>query len=113
MAHIRAAWDCRLMAPKERDTYLALPKTITVYRGQDASAPVGLSWTTNRSVAETFGRGHRGILNSQPVVFEGTVCKRHVAGVYSEREESEIVVFEPAEVEFTNGEQLGVRLRKR
>lgn len=38
-----------------------LPASLTVYRGQDADAPKGLSWTLERKVAAEFARGHRNI----------------------------------------------------
>jgi hypothetical protein len=75
--------------------YDSLPDEIEVYRGADAHAEyaVGLSWTLDRTVAESFARGHRGIFNPNPVVLVADVSKRDVAGAYSERCESEIVLF--------------------
>ena len=34
-----------------------MPERMTVYRGQDDSAPLGLSWTLSWDVAEGFARG--------------------------------------------------------
>lgn len=87
------SWSENHLAPEDASTYKALPDNITVFRGQDATAKVGLSWTLDRKVAEEFARGHRGIFNRNPVVIEAVVSKADIAGVYGERGESEIVLF--------------------
>lgn len=69
-----------------------LPESMTVYRGQSADAPKGLSWTLNRAVAESFARGHRGILNRNPVVLELEVTRDQVAMFINDRDEDEVVL---------------------
>lgn len=68
------------------------PTRMTVFRGQNAGAPLGLSWTLDRKVAEEFARGHRGIRNRHPVVLERVVTRDQVAFVCDDREEKEIVL---------------------
>ena len=57
----------------------SLTEPTRLYRGQDTSAPLGLSWTTNLQSASGFARGHRGFYNPSPVIFSsiarpGEVC---------------------------------------
>lgn len=68
------------------------PRFLTVYRGQDLDEPVGLSWTTDRAVAESFARGHRGIRHENPVVIEAKVHTCMVAFTCDDRGESEVVL---------------------
>ncbi|WP_299850579.1 hypothetical protein [uncultured Roseovarius sp.] len=69
-----------------------LPRRMTVYRGQDASAPLGLSWTRSRTVAEAFARGHRIYFNPNPIVHERVITPGKVAFTCDDCEESEIVL---------------------
>ncbi len=73
--------------PKQR-----LPERVTVYRGQSASAPMGLSWTRDRRVAEGFARGHRNIRVPDPVVLEMEVTPAQVAFCTNARKEREVVL---------------------
>ena len=66
---------------------------IKIYRGQDAGAEYGLSWTTDFDVAAGFARGHRGIMNNDPNVIEIQVSAKAVAMLISDRDESEVVLF--------------------
>lgn len=91
----REAWSPDVMEPDDRVFFDALAPTLTVYRGQDASAHVGLSWTLDRGVADEFAGGHRGILNAAPVVLEARIRKPSVALALASREESELVLFRP------------------
>jgi hypothetical protein len=43
-------------------------QTLTVWRGCDRDRVLGLSWTTDRKIAQGFARGHRGIRYPNPVV---------------------------------------------
>lgn len=94
-----AAWRSEYLRIGDCWLYRDLPKKIPVFRGQDAKAPVGLAWSLDSEVAGTFARGHRGFYNDHPVVLCGYVNKRDVSGVYTDREESEVVVFSPETVE--------------
>jgi hypothetical protein len=98
MECIRDAWDARLMHSINKDAYDSLDKTMTVYRGQCATAPLGLSWTLDMQVAEGFACGHRNTLNARPSLLRGEVRKRDIAGVFQDREEREVVVFDPEDV---------------
>ena len=86
-------WSPGFMNKDDRIVYDALPERVTIYRGQAAAARVGQSWTLDRSVAEGFARGHRGIRNAAPTVIKATVRKKNVAAVISHRRKSEIVLF--------------------
>lgn len=85
------------MSAAERAALDAMPETITVYRGvYDPAHSDGLSWTTDRAVAERFAGERAGA-----TIITGKVNKRDVfayliAGTYR-REEFEIVV-DPAKV---------------
>ena len=69
-----------------------VPESLTVYRGQDADAEKGLSWTRDRKVAEAFAHGHRGLNNPNPVVLEMEVFRGDVAFTCEERDEAEVVL---------------------
>ena len=69
-----------------------LPDQVRIYRGQDASDPFGLAWTTDRQVAEGFADGHRGIVPDDPCVYEITVDRMDVAFSCDDRGEREIVL---------------------
>jgi hypothetical protein len=69
-----------------------LPERVTIYRGQSATAPKGLSWTLDRSVAEGFARGHRNVRVPDPVVLEMEVTLAQVAFFTNDRKEREVVL---------------------
>ena len=84
--------------PKGTDnlrTYKGLPDSVTVYRGQGMSQPVGLSWTLERDIAAAFASGPRGESNPEPVILTRTIARKDIAFVVNEREESEVVLFAP------------------
>lgn len=91
----RPRWSPKVMAPSDLSFYEALPAELTIHRGQDASAPIGLSWTLDREVATGFARGHRGIRNPSPALLTVTVQKNTVALAFAQRSESEVVLFAP------------------
>lgn len=70
----------------------ALPEVVTVYRGGDWLRRRGMSWTTDKEVAEGFARGHRNIRPVWPVVLEARIKKRSVLTVFTDRSESEVLV---------------------
>lgn len=88
-------WNVAFMSEAQQAIYKGLPDRVTVYRGQNADAPIGLSWTLDRAVAEGFARGHRGAVRSAPVIIQASVHKSDIASVQWERQEQEIVVFRP------------------
>lgn len=71
-----------------------IPDKVTVYRGQDLTALPGLSWTTDREVAYSFARGHRGIKNPNPAIMTLEVAAAEIAFLCDNRQESEVVLFE-------------------
>lgn len=71
---------------------------LTVYRGQNATSPFGVSWTTDESIADGFARGHRGIMNQQPIVICGIVKSEYIAHEENNRGEAEVIVFRPDDV---------------
>ncbi len=71
-----------------------LPDQMTVYRGQsDDDDWAGLSWTLERSVAERFTKGHRGIQLLNPTVLEHQISRNDVALVFHGREQTEVVLW--------------------
>jgi hypothetical protein len=110
-ARWKSEWAADCTANDDRATFDALPLVgIHVYRGQDQSASVGLSWTSDRKVAEGFARGHRGMYNPKPVILERVIGKKDIAFTQTDREEAEVVLFSAtAGVEFIpeNGDARG------
>lgn len=92
----RKHWTADCMgAQADRVVFNALPDTgIRIWRGQDAGAIPGLSWTTDLKVAESFSLGHRGERIKNPTVLERVVNKSDIAFVLTGRQESEIVLFD-------------------
>jgi len=75
----------------EKETYHSLPDTITVYRGCDRRFVSGVSWSTERKVAEYFGMGGRGPIPEHPVIITGTITKSSPDLFYVSHGEGEIV----------------------
>lgn len=65
-----------------------------LYRGQDVSAPLGLSWTRDRTVADSFACGHRGRKNPKPIVFVHFASLDTIAFECNGRDEAEVVLLE-------------------
>jgi hypothetical protein len=70
-----------------------LDENVQLYRGQDWSAPLGLSWTTCLDTAARFAQGHRGIQNPNPMIFSLMVFPKKVAFKCDDRGEQEHVLF--------------------
>lgn len=100
------AWDLATFAPDARFSSMKFHhqrrRTVRLYRGQDADGYVGLSWTTNPSIALEFARGHRGIKNPKPIVCEIVVDRRQQVWLFlTERQEDEAVLWlSPQEMTF-------------
>jgi hypothetical protein len=69
----------------------ALPATVEVNRGCERRRERGLSWTTDRTVAEGFAQGKRWV-NRWPTLARAQVLKQHIFAVFVDRKESEIVL---------------------
>lgn len=63
---------------------------VTIYRGVKVNNYRGLSWTVDKSVAEWFARrfGHNG---DKCYVFTGTINKKDILALFSNRNEKEVV----------------------
>ncbi len=81
------------LSSEARAFYDDLPDEITIYRGGNEGSWLtrGFSWTTDRGVAENFGRGLR-FTNKQPRLAIGKVLKQDVLAVFVDRQESELLV---------------------
>ena len=90
----RDSWEKSYLKLEDQKFYESLPREITIYRGQDADDLVGLSWTTSRDVAISCAKGHSGILNARPFLIEAIVAKIDIAGAYTARNQSEIVIYD-------------------
>ena len=89
----RQDWRPEFMPREDLQFYNSLPESVTVFRGQDQDAEIGLSWTLNRDVADGFAKGHRGIVNKSPVILTAEINKLDIASVQTDRNEAEIILF--------------------
>jgi hypothetical protein len=80
-----------LLDPDARRFYDALPQLVPVWRGCEQWRQRGLSWTTDRTVAEGFAKGKRHI-NKAPTLVHAEIPKQHIFAVFVCRNESEIVL---------------------
>jgi hypothetical protein len=87
------SWSRNAMKAGDRRRYAKLPQVFTAYRGSDLQAPIGLSWTLDWETAKGFARGHRGMRNVEPVIFEAQIDKHSVAAFLTARSEEELVLF--------------------
>jgi hypothetical protein len=74
-----------------KQVYDSLPGTITVYRGCDRRFVGGVSWSTEREIAEFFGTGGRYGRPDDPVIVTATIPKSSPDLFYVSPGESEIV----------------------
>lgn len=95
------AWERNGRRPVQDEPSSKLPrgKRITVYRGQLAGAPVGLSWSLDRAIAEKFARGAWARL---PVgggeIIEMRALRSNVLAYLTGRGEQEVII-DPSTVE--------------
>jgi hypothetical protein len=75
-----------------RRHFEGLPDPIRVFRGTSRARVLGVSWTTDRQLAEGFARGHRRIPVPEAVVATALVPKAAIFGVTVERNESEVIL---------------------
>ncbi len=74
------------MSVSEKETFAALPPTLTLYRGARPDQVDGLSWTTDLEVAKFFAE------RTQGDVYVVKVPKSRVIMYLSGREESEVII---------------------
>lgn len=106
----RKHWRAEYLQAEDIPFYNSLPDPVSVFRGVNGTPdcwPLGLFWTTDRTIAEGFALGHRA-RHRQPLVVSATVAKRHVAGAYADPE-SEIVLFDWRWSKITNFQALEPR----
>lgn len=77
---------------EQRRFFDDLPEMVTLYRGCSVDRVLGISWTTDRKVAEGFARGHRGIRVPDAVIAQARISKRDIITVLTDREESEVII---------------------
>jgi hypothetical protein len=80
-----------LLGPEATAYFAALPEIVSVWRGCQRGRERGLSWTTDRTIAEGFASGKR-CINSEPTLVSAKIQKWHIFAVFLDRKESEIVL---------------------
>ena len=76
------------MSADNRVFFDSLPNNVTIYRGASREFALGISWTTDIAKADWFARRFE---EDTAAVFSGTVCKRDVWAVFTDRKENEIL----------------------
>lgn len=84
------------MTTENKAFYDGLKRGAVIYRGCSRERIWGLSWTTDRQIAEKFARGHRGLKTQNPVLIRTKVARSSVMetiiSVSVERGESEVLI---------------------
>lgn len=83
--------------PAEKQVPDDWPKFVKVWRGCSRERVLSAAWTTDKTVAEEFARGHRGIVVPDPVLASAEIHKTAIYFVENEREEQEVVL-DPSEL---------------
>ena len=83
--------------PAEKQPSPEWPKFVKVWRGCSRDRVLSVAWTLDRTVAEEFARGHRGIAVPNPVLASAEIHKTAIYFVENEREEQEVVL-DPSEL---------------
>lgn len=79
------------MEIEDRNYLENLPQTITVFRGCNEKNKNGLSWTTDREVAEKFAERFS-TMSQGSTVLSKTINKKKIFAYLSSRSESEIIL---------------------
>ena len=80
-----------VLGPDALFFYSDLPDSILIWRGCERGRERGLSWTTDRAIAEGFAIGRR-TTNERPTLVRAEIPKKHIFAVFIERQESEVIV---------------------
>jgi hypothetical protein len=86
-----------LMDNMERAYYKKLPNIVTIYRGcnkleyEDDDNFLGLSWTTERKVAEFFAFRNRGCNINDGRVYSVNISKLEISAIFLDRHEYEVI----------------------
>ncbi len=83
--------------PAEKQPPDDWPKFVKVWRGCSRQRVLSFAWTLDRTVAEDFALGHRGIEVPDPVLASAEIHKSAIYFVENEREEQEVVL-DPSEL---------------
>jgi hypothetical protein len=75
-----------------RTFFDALPAQVKVFRGCSRPRLRGVAWTTDRTVAEGFAKGHRSLSVPEPVVASAIIPKEYIFFVTNDRNEKEFVL---------------------
>ena len=93
-----------IMEAEDRQALEQTPEILTVYRGYHLSGrEVGVSWTLDEDRAVWFAK--REVVSGLALLASGRVAKSEVIALFSERDESEIVV-KPGTVEIIRIQEL-------
>jgi hypothetical protein len=83
-----------MMTPAENAFYNSLPDRITIYRGCQQANLMGLCWTLDRALANSFTQLSRFEVE-EPLLATATVPKKKVLAVKLGRNETEIITLSP------------------
>jgi len=81
-----------ILSDDERKIFDALPERVQVYRGCSRERIKGVSWTTERHIAEQFARGHRMIRVPDPVIASAVIAKSDIFITNNDRDEHEVLL---------------------
>jgi hypothetical protein len=84
----------QMMTASERRKLEAMPEKVTVYRGCGNRNLRGLSWSTDRAIAEKFPKMMR-YHAPDPILATAEVFKRDIVAFKTGRNESEIITLKP------------------
>jgi hypothetical protein len=98
-----------ILPADEQKVFDALPERVPVFRGCSRERTMGLSWTTERRVAERFAHGHRGIRVPDPVIATGLIAKADILVTNSNRKEHEVLL-DPDRLQELEVEPVGSKL---
>jgi hypothetical protein len=76
----------------QRAFFDALPAQVKVFRGCSRPRLRGVAWTTDRTVAEGFAKGHRTLRVSESVVVSAIIPKEFIFFITNDRNEKEVVL---------------------
>jgi hypothetical protein len=75
-----------------RTFFDSLPNVVTIYRGCSRNRVRGISWTTDKGIAEKFAGGHRFIPVPDPVIVRSSIDRDWIFAVSVDRNESEVLI---------------------
>lgn len=81
-----------ILPEDEQKVFDALPDQVRVYRGCSRTRIMSASWTTERTMAENFARGHRFIPVPDPVIATGMIAKSDIFLTNNQRKEDEVLL---------------------